>query len=270
LTRIIAIDWSGDRKNAREKIWVAEVENGHLAELRNGRSPAGVVEHLVGLAQVERDLIVGFDFAFSFPAWFVEEFGTAPGLWRAIRGNEKEFWGRTVSGPFHGTHRPFDSAHGPKVRSTDHVMKAKSVFQVSGIGSVGTGSIRGMPILADLLDKGFNIWPMMPLAKPLVLEVYPRACLDRKRTRAISARFAKTNPDHRRKYLESELSGPWLDLAVCGEDSFDAATTALSMWRSLDELDHLPIIDSDTLRKEGIIWSPLWRQAHRLVLGGSA
>jgi hypothetical protein len=38
--------------------------------------------------------------------------------------------------------------------------RPKSVFQVDGAGTVGTGSLRGMPFLLQLEEAGFNVWPL--------------------------------------------------------------------------------------------------------------
>ena len=35
----------------------------------------------------------------------------------------------------------------------------KSVFQIGGAGSVGTASLRGMPVLQRLREAGFAVWP---------------------------------------------------------------------------------------------------------------
>ncbi|HEV7215854.1 MAG TPA: hypothetical protein VGP33_12125, partial [Chloroflexota bacterium] len=102
--RIIAIDWSGDATAARRKIWLAEVAGGTLMRLENGRDQEQVTRHLITLARQDERLVVGLDFAFSLPAWFLLEqrCASAPELWElAARGAEGwlarcqyPFWGR--------------------------------------------------------------------------------------------------------------------------------------------------------------------------------
>lgn len=53
-------------------------------------------------------------------------------------------------------------------------IRPKSVFQIGGAGAVGTGSLRGMPILKRLRDAGFAVWPFDAPRWPCVVEIYPR------------------------------------------------------------------------------------------------
>lgn len=261
INRVIAIDWSGDAKRASEKIWTAFVEHGALRELRNGRDPDTVVQFLVEAAAQDPLLVVGFDFGFSFPAWFVESHEDCVAVWKAVAANTIGSW-RDEASPFFGTKNSAYSGQGSPMRLTDVAMKASSVFKVSGAGSVGTGSMMGMPILARLAERGFSIWPFMKPTLPIVVEIYPRACLIQERTRRIPTRFSKTNPIHRRAYFTGQLAGPWLDLAASTEDAFDAAVSAFALWDSRTDLESLPAIGHATLVREGIIWSPDWRTRH--------
>ena len=70
----------------------------------------------------------------------------------------------------------------------------KSVFQIGGSGSVGTASLRGMPMLLTLRKAGFRIWPFdSPAAgQPLVVEMY---------TRLNTGPVHKSNPAARAAYL---------------------------------------------------------------------
>ena len=55
-------------------------------------------------------------------------------------------------------------------------IRPKSTFQIGGAGSVGTGSVRGFPILARLRAGGFTIWPFdVAPTPPVAVEIYPRA-----------------------------------------------------------------------------------------------
>ena len=102
--RLFAVDWSGARVAAQRRIWLAEVRGGALVRLEDGRSREQLGDFL--LAEAERDprLVVGLDFAFSLPSWFLAERGVrgAPELWGCIeREGERllaecrpPFWGR--------------------------------------------------------------------------------------------------------------------------------------------------------------------------------
>ncbi|HEX3910388.1 MAG TPA: hypothetical protein VHW67_06785 [Solirubrobacteraceae bacterium] len=73
--RMIAIDWSGKAKGESEFIWLAEVRDGVLTSLENGRGRRDVVQHIIELAKTDPEFVVGFDFAFSFPKWWCDAQG---------------------------------------------------------------------------------------------------------------------------------------------------------------------------------------------------
>jgi len=121
--RVIAIDWSGARTGAAERIWLAEAAQGQLVRLKNGRSREQVAEHLIIEAERDPRLVVGFDFAFSLPAWFLDERGlqNAPELW-ALADREAEGWLARCEPPFWGRPgkgRPVLSAGQDHFRLTD-------------------------------------------------------------------------------------------------------------------------------------------------------
>jgi len=129
----------------------------------------------------------------------------------------------------------------------------KSIFQIGGAGSVGTGSIRGMPLLHRLWQSGVAIWPFTPGRRPTLVEIYPRlltgpvrksSALERERL--LQRRFPNLDPEHMR-------------LAIGSEDAFDAAVSALVMIEHVDELGALPPEPDPVLRLEGRIWHPGWR-----------
>ena len=69
--RILAVDWSGARTGEARAIWLAEVMGGRLIRLECGRSREEVVAHLLEEAERDPELVVGLDFAFSLPEWFL-------------------------------------------------------------------------------------------------------------------------------------------------------------------------------------------------------
>lgn len=259
ITRTIAVDWSGRATRASKTIWAAEVADGELVFLENGRTRAEVAELVEERARLDRRLVAGFDFAFSFPAWFLDNqgFKSVHELWAAAELHGEEwlaacappFWGRP------GKRKP-DLAGRDHFRATDRPagpaggVRPKSVFQIGGAGAVGTGSIRGMPVLATLSASGFSIWPFDPHDWPRVIEIYPRA---------LTGAVRKSSQSGREEYLSARnlISIPGLrTLAASSEDAFDAAVSALVMWEHRTELAGLRQRPDRLSQLEGCIWYP--------------
>lgn len=207
--RVIAVDWSGAVVGSEKKIWLAEAGwgaggggaarddaavGGRIVRLECGRTRDEVAEHLIELAGEDARLVVGLDFAFSMPAWFMRQrgFATAPMLWQRLAAGAAERWLASCEPPFWGrAGRRKPAAEGPGLRLTDVAAKAKSVFQVGGAGSVGTGSLRGMCVLHRLREAGFHVWPFDAPGWPLAVEIYPRTW-----TRGVVVRSAAAREAH--------------------------------------------------------------------------
>lgn len=260
--RVIAIDWSGAQRGAAQLIWLAEIQDGNVLRLEAGRDRAAIAQHLIEEVGRDPELVVGFDFAFSLPAWFLEQHGLndAPSLWELVE-QEGESWLADCSSPFWGRPGvgcPDLPAH---FRKTDRDVPAvsgirpKSVFQIGGAGAVGTGSLRGMPLLRRLRNSGFAVWPFDPPRFPLAVEIYPRA---------LTGAVHKSSAEERRRYLD--LNHPGLDAAVLksasySEDAFDALVSGLVMDRHAAEFKSLSqAADTDLL--EGRIWLPPQASTH--------
>jgi hypothetical protein len=123
----------------------------------------------------------------------------------------------------------------------------KSVFQIGGAGAVGTGSIRGMPLLHRLRSAGASVWPFDAPGWPRVVEIYPRL---------LTGPVVKSSAAARDAYLARRYPalGP-----IASEDAFDAAVSALTMARHADDLAALPTESDPELRREGRIWYPGWQ-----------
>jgi hypothetical protein len=259
--RAIAVDWSGATHTARSHIWLAETHRpGGLSRLESGRDRLELCQHLLSLPP--KDTVVGLDFAFSFPAWFLRDVdaATAPDLWQhAVTHGEQwlsrcepPFWGRP------GCPRPVHSQ--PTLRRTDLSVPRtagiapKSIFQIGGAGAVGTGSIRGMPLLQRLHAAGAAIWPFTDGRGPLVVEIYPRL---------MTGPVNKSNPAERERLLTRRypsLADEHRRLATLSEDAFDAAVSALVMIEHIADLTSLPVETDCDVRLEGRIWHPRWRE----------
>jgi len=255
--RTVAIDWSGRASNAEKSIWIAEVADDQLVFLENGRGRVEVANVLIEWAAASPNLLIGLDFAFSFPAWFLTERGmsTVQDLWMAAASNgndwlaacEWPFWGRP------GKRKP-DLDGRAHFRATEEVVPAtagirpKSVFQIGGAGAVGTGSIRGMATLHHLSTRGFSIWPFDPPTWPRVIEIYPRL---------LTGSVRKSSTERREAYLSARgirAAQGLLDRAASTEDAFDAAVSALVMWEHATELVQLPQATDGITLLEGAIW----------------
>lgn len=281
---VIAMDWSGrvDLAGQRRHI-VGAVWRAGKVRMESGRTRDEVADWLIALAKKEPALVVGFDFCFSFPAWFLQEMGAknAPDFWRIVteRGEQwlsrasedRRFWGKPHKRPaeFSGAqlHR--------MLRATDidckiiaHILEEKralrvkgitpkSVFQIGGSGSVGTASLRGMPMLLKLREAGFHVWPFdRPEAgRPLVVEMY---------SRLNTGPVHKSNPVARAAYVRRKqqtdpayagLSRTAVGKAKASEDAFDALVSVMVMAASRKSLYTLPQPRDPKYELEGWTWA---------------
>ena len=256
--RTIAVDWSGRKQGAARHIWAAEVAAGELVCLSNGRTASVLAGWLLDQASSGGELAVGLDFAFSLPAWYLRRLGVAgaPELWDAaavdgeswLAACRAPFWGRSGSG------KPVDQEH---FRRTEleippvgpGAIRPKSVFQIGGAGAVGTGSIRGMALLARLRREGFSIWPFDRAGWPRAVEIYPRL---------LTGPVTKSVRSARTDYL-ARLGWPadpvLRERAASTEDAFDAAISALGMDEHQEDLAAPPPVP-EIAALEGWIWRP--------------
>ena len=253
--RIVAVDWSGKLKRAEESLWLAEVRDGRLIDLRSGLTRKELIARLIELAREDPRMVVGLDFAFSFPGWWCAERGWSSGrdVWRAMEAEgerlllscEEPLWGRPGKPNPHPRERLLR-----RTELEEGVGGAKSVFQIAGTGAVGTGSIRGMPHLLTLADNGFTVWPFESGQLPAVLEVYPRA---------LTGPVNKSRWADRHAYLLERFPEQGCDLierAAGSEDAFDAAVSALVMGTNAGEFEALASSADQAYRIEGKIWRP--------------
>lgn len=260
----IAIDWSGDATAAgqRRKIVAATVREARVIDVVSGRTRAEVVQWLnstfgTGASPVHRaaPTLMGFDFSFSVPEWFAREHGCASidAVWKLVAA-QGEQWLHDCAPPFWG--RPATRctlATDDRYRACEGQLRArhrqpKSIFQIGGAGAVGTGSLRGMPWLAWLRERGFSIWPFDPVGAATAFEVYP----------SLYATVATNDPVGRAAHLDSlpssVLAPRERDAAVASDDAFDAVVSALAMWERREDLLSRPAAPDPTTAIEGAIW----------------
>jgi hypothetical protein len=256
--RTIAVDWSGRKQGAARHIWAAEVAAGELVSLSNGRTGPQLAGWLVDQASEGEELAVGLDFAFSVPAWYLRILGVAgaPELWEAaavdgqswLSACQAPFWGRKGAGkPIGQEHFRRTELETPPVGPG--AIRPKSVFQIGGAGAVGTGSIRGMALLARLRREGFAVWPFDETGWPRVVEIYPRL---------LTGPVTKSLQPARAGYL-ARLGWPadaaLRERAASTEDAFDAALSALGMHEHQEDLAAPPPVP-EIAALEGWIWCP--------------
>jgi hypothetical protein len=290
--RIVAVDWSGDRSAAgqRRKIWagvwtasaIGPVDGGHVS-LEGGRTRAEVGEWLIGLARQTPRMVVGLDFCFSFPAWFVrDELGCADGpafwelvcrglceQWLARENPDRRFWGKhpkpaEFSGErLHRMLRATDidcklAARIPQAERAERVrgITPKSVFQIGGAGSVGTASLRGMSLLQRLRDAGFAVWPFDRAGFPMVVEMYTRLNTGPVRKSNAAARTAYLLKKRREDAAYAALSRGVLARARASEDAFDALVSCMAMTARREEFAGLAMPVDPEYKVEGWTWAP--------------
>lgn len=257
---LIAVDWSGARAGARRKIVLAQAADGQLVRLEDGRDREEIGEYLIAEGCRDPQRIIGLDFAFSLPTWFLDDrgVGSAPELW-ALADREAEMWLAACPPPFWGRPGVRRGDAPTWYRRTELAVPAiggirpKSVFQIGGAGAVGTGSLRGMRLLHRLHRAGFSIWPFDPPGWPRVIEIYPRL---------LTGPVKKANATERGGYLAArypELAADVRAFAASSEDAFDAAVSVLVMARHADDLATLPALTDPQVLREGLIWHPGWR-----------
>ncbi len=258
-TRIFAIDWSGAARGAARKIWVAEATDGGVVRLENGRDRDEIADLLIDEAGRDPDMVVGLDFAFSFPAAFLDKRGHASTeeVWEEVETHGEQwlsecpfpFWGKT------GRRKP---ALGEALyRETELAIWREtgqlpaSVFQIGGNAqAVGVGSLRGMPILRRLRRQGFSIWPFDRPDGPRVVEIWPRLFMGRLR---------KTDVEARRTFLAERLPqvrDAVRERALESHDALDALVSAAAMESHSGELEGLRRTSDPSRRLEGAIWRP--------------
>ena len=238
------MDWSGARRGAARRIGWAEGDGTVI----DGLDREAVFRRLLNEAERDPGIVVGFDFSFSFPEWFIDDLGASviEEVWERT-GAEGDRWLSECPFPFWGRpgiRRPHLPAHLRRTEESVSVrgIRPKSTFQIGGAGAVGTGSVRGMPFLLRLREAGFSIWPFHHDDGPRVVEIWPRL---------FTGPVRKSDPAARRRELERR--GLRIDLET--EDAFDAAISAHAMAASPSLRALADAVDA-VARREGEIWKP--------------
>jgi tRNA A-37 threonylcarbamoyl transferase component Bud32 len=270
----LGVKWSGAAKaaDAAKAMWVAVVREGVLVDLVPGLDRHRMTDFIDQGRGHSGSALVGIDFGFSVPAWYLESQGIpdAPALWSRMASlqdsrGETTQWPRELDEPFWGPLIRTKPALAPGAtwfRATEETARAmtgavpKSVFQLSGAGSVGGQSVRGMPHLARLRDLGWSIWPFDAPGHYSIVEVFPRALWQ-----ALSPTGGHADAQEMRETIIDDLWPEFFagdrarfETLQSEQAAFEAAFTAWSLWRAGGRL---PDLSGDrTAQLEGRIWLP--------------
>jgi hypothetical protein len=134
----------------------------------------------------------------------------------------------------------------------------KSPFQIGGAGAVGTGTLRGIPMLKGLREGGFRVWPFdapgLKEGRPLLVEIYPRL---------LTGEVKKGNAEARREYLAKKrrkdaayaaLGREVMEKARGSEDGFDALVSVMEMMVRREDFSRLERAADAVTRMEGAVW----------------
>ena len=136
----------------------------------------------------------------------------------------------------------------------------KSVFQIGGSGSVGTASLRGMPVLKRLRDAGFAVWPFdrpaLKQGRPLVVEMYTRLNTGAVHKSNAAARAAYLLRKRREDPAYTALPRRVMEKARGSEDAFDALVSCMVITARRDEFAVLLQPKDPAYRVEGWTWAP--------------
>lgn len=206
---VIVVDWSARSAPApprpvRDAIWWCV----HGRPPRYERTRQEFEDQFTQvLFETKGRIFAGFDFAFSYPQWFLRalrldwrglwallereiddgpasnnRFAVAASLNRRATGEAAPFWGAPVEFAFLKRHKPRSRAFGAELRDCEAALRPKprSGFQLWGAGSVGSQTLLGIPVL-ERLRRRFGdelaVWPFEARQARIVLaEVYP-SCL---------------------------------------------------------------------------------------------
>jgi hypothetical protein len=136
----------------------------------------------------------------------------------------------------------------------------KSPFQIGGAGAVGTGTLRGIPILRGLERAGFRVWPFQSpelgaeAARPLLVEIYPRLLTGEVNKGNETARTEYLAAKHRVDAEYRRLGEDVMAKARGSEDAFDALVSVMAMVERRESFLRLEKAVDPVILLEGAVW----------------
>ena len=203
--RFIGVDWSGARGPRLPRLQVAEVlaveTKPNLIPCPDGKyySRDAFVAWFLETSRLPQRMLVGFDFAFSFPRKDRQQFfpgatdspETAPDLWNCVERycskSERVYAASFVEDVTYARYFQGGELFERRLRITDQrchqsgLGRPESIFRLVGPAQVAKGSLAGMLVLHHLRGKlnNLSIWPFdeMPLSRSVeaVVDIYPGA-----------------------------------------------------------------------------------------------
>lgn len=210
--RVLIADWSAasvptPAHDKSDAIWIGEAGGGET----HFRTRAAAEHWLRARLADGRRTLLGFDFAFGWPAGFAarltgqadpravwawldaqladgpdnrnDRFALAERINARFPGSPGPFWSRPASLDLPGLPRrkrevDFAALGLPEHRRAEGGTRAKSVWMLSNPGAVGSQSLVGQPLLHRLRQTGAAVWPFDPpevlaRARVVLAEVYP-------------------------------------------------------------------------------------------------
>lgn len=216
---IIIVDWSGGNQGSAkpqaDAIWAC-VARGDTVEnavyLRHRlEAEHWLIEILTAERAAGRRVFVGFDFPFGYPAgfgqalvgtdapfdlwdWFEARIEDAPkannrfdvaGQINAQFGGKGPFWGNALKRDIAGLRRTkadYKNPFSDRRLAEQNAKGAFTLWQMSGVGSVGGQAMMGLPVLNRLrrhFGVDLTVWPFERLDAPIaVVEVWPSLTVD--------------------------------------------------------------------------------------------
>lgn len=218
--RYVVVDWSANArpKTGRDSIWVAEAGRSGPPTVHNPSTRRAAERSLAEVVASDGRTLLAVDASLGYPSGTAEWFGFEGGAaWRAMwqhlerrladddrNGNDRFavaaelnrrreaalFWGRPARQHHDGldTRKPtrFPVAEFRRIESSLRAerLRPASVWQLLGVGSVGSQTLTLLPVLERLFRNGrVEIWPFttglvtpaVPAGTTVVAEIWPTA-----------------------------------------------------------------------------------------------
>ena len=215
----IIVDWSGGNQGSvqpqADAVWGCVARENAVEDavyLRNRNiAEKWLLNTLICERAAGKRVFVGFDFPFGYPAgfgvaltgsddpftlwdWFEARIKDAPtsnnrfdlaGQINSYFGGKGPFWGNALKRDIVDLPRTklaYENSFPNRRKAEDYAKGAFTLWQMSGVGSVGGQTMMGLPVLARLrrhFGAELTVWPFEALGSPIsIVEVWPSLTVD--------------------------------------------------------------------------------------------
>ena len=213
--RFAVVDWSGANvpRSGADSIWIAASGTASANPVTRAQATERIADLIEDALGANERLMIGFDFAFGFPAGFASAVGLdgwqsiwahlhdriedgadnrsnrfdVAAHWNRLLPGDGPFWGYTMKaglpdGLSRKSHSVWSHPFGYKREAEQRERKASPVFKLAYTGSVGSQSLLGIARLEELRRRFAGrvaVWPFETafaddLSAPVVFtEIYP-------------------------------------------------------------------------------------------------